>query len=279
MTKKLLYSALSAAVLFSCGQTVGSYSPTWSEEFDGDTIDSAVWSKIPRGRSPWNWHMSDCDSLFQISDGVLTLRAIVNPGIPGDTASILTGGVWTVGKKSFGYGRIEICAKLEGTGGGWPAIWMMPAEDNSDPEDEFWKDYPRWRNYGELDICERLNFDEFAYQTIHTSYNLTNNGDPYQSKSATGAINPDGFNVYAVEHYRDSIKFFINNTNTLIYRKMETTPDGTPIPVKAQWTFDREFTLFIDMQVGAPWPGPAVPEDLPAAMYIDWVRFFEYPEE
>jgi len=280
--KKIITSAVLILVILSACKSVEN-GPTWSEEFNGDELDSTVWSKIPRGKSPWCWNMSDYDSLYRIGDGQMALMALVNPGLPGDTASLLTGGIWTVGKKSFGYGRLEICAKLEGTGGGWPAIWMMPASDDSNPDDPVWKEFKYGRNYGEIDICERLNFDSFAYQTIHTTFNLGRidgeGGDPYQEKSGTGAIIPDGFNIFAVEHYRDSIKLFINDVNTLTYRKMTEAPDGTPVPVQAQWTFDREFWLYIDMQVGAPWPGPAVLEDLPSGMYIDWVRFYGYPEE
>jgi len=276
MKHLVFLSPLVLILAFACNRTDSG--PTWSEEFESETLDSSTWSKIPRGKSEWNKHMSDLDSLYAIEDGKLVLRAIVNPGVPGDSTDLLTGGVWTIDKKSFGYGRLEICAKLEGTGGGWPAIWMMPASNDSDPDDPFWNDYAPYKNYGELDICERLNFDPFAYQTIHTSYNLTEAGDPYQEKGSTGAINPDDFNVFAVEHYHDSIKFFINDVNTLTYRKMSQAPDGTEIPLKAQWPFDREFYLYIDMQVGAPWPGEAVLEDLPSSMIIDWVRFYGFDE-
>ncbi len=280
MKKNLMMLAVLALVAGSCAPKAAEVAgPSWMEEFDGDTLDTAVWSKIPRGGAQWCWHMSDLDELYQVGDGRIALRAIANPGVPGDTASLLTGGIATKGKKSFGYGRLEICVKLEGTGGGWPAIWMMPAETEDVSGDPFWEDYPSYKNYGEIDICERLNFDPFAYQTIHTSFNLQNDGDPYQEKSATGAIDPEGYNVFAVEHYRDSIKYFINDVNTLTYRKMTEAPDGTPVPVKAQWTFDREFYLMIDMQVGASWPGPAVLEDLPAAMTVDWVRFYEFEDE
>jgi len=251
--------------------------PTWTEDFNSGTLDPDVWSKIPRGGAQWAYHMSDFDELYDVKDGCLILRAIVNPGVPGDTASLLTGGVYTKGKKSFGYGRLEICAKLQGAGGAWPALWMMPSEAGAYADDPIWDDC-QWKNYGELDICERLNFDDFAYQTIHTTYNLENNGDPYQEKGSTGKIDPEGFNVFAVEHYPDSIKYFINDVNTLTYRKMSVAPDGTEIPVKKQWTFDREFFLMMDMQVGASWPGPAVLEDLPIEMRIDWVKFYAYSD-
>jgi len=272
MTKRIVFLTLLAIFALSCKQS-NTY-PTWSENFNGDSFDESVWSKIPRGQSQWDRNMSDCDELFEVKDGFLILRGTVNPD---DTLSILTGGLTTRGKKSFGYGRLEVCAKLQGAGGAWPAIWMMPDEEGSaDLNDPFWDDFGSWKNYGEIDICERLNFDDFAYQTIHSSFNLQGQDDPYQEKGSTGKINPNEFNVYAVEHYRDSIKLFINGINTLTYKKMPVAPDGTEIPLKAQWTFDRTFDLRIDMQVGGTWAGEPVLSDLPIEMKIDWIRFYEF---
>jgi len=261
MKKALLILSIAALAAISCRQ---SDRPTWSEEFNGDTIDTTVWSKIPRGEHEWSKHMSTWDELFEMSDGCLILKAKVNPGFADDDAPLLTGGIASKGKKSFGYGRIEIRAKLEGVHGGWPALWMMPENRGEGTE------------YGEIDICERLNFDDFAYQTLHTAYNLSEEGDKYQPKYGTGTINPDDFNVYAVEHHRDSICLFINDVNTITYRKMPEAPDGTILPIEKQWTFDRDFYLIVDMQVGAPWPGEAVLEELPVEMKIDWIRYYAF---
>ena len=230
--------------------------PTWSEEFNCDEIDTTVWSKIPRGNSPWKWHMSDYDGCYELRDGCLILKGIVNPGIEGDDAPLLTGGLWTRDKKEFGYGRLEIRAKIGEAGGAWPALWMMPQTGQpSEP-------------YSEIDICEKLNFDDFAYQTLHTAYTLSGI-NPDEVHGSTGPIDRHEFNTYAVEHYRDSIKLFINDSCTLTYcRKSELGPD--------QWPYDKLFALYIDMQVGAPWPGEAVLEDLPIEMAIDWIRFYEF---
>ena len=42
-------------------------------------------------------------------------------------ATILGGGPYTAGKKAFGPGRIEVCARMTQAQGAWPAIWMMPS--------------------------------------------------------------------------------------------------------------------------------------------------------
>lgn len=235
--------------------------PTWSDEFGSDEIDWTVWSKIPRDVHHWSIHMSDYDGCYEMRDGCLVLKGIVNPGIEGDDAPLLTGGVWTVGKHSFGYGRLEIRAKIGEAGGAWPALWMMPQGGEPSLENEYG---------GEIDICEKLNFDDHAFQTLHTRYTL--NDTTGHVHGGRGSIARNEFNIYAVEHYRDSIKLFINDVCTLNYKRQ---PELGPL----QWSFDKKFALYVDMQVGAPWPGEAKLEDLPVEMAIDWIRFYEYPEE
>lgn len=227
----------------------------WEENFDGTDIDFSVWSKIPRGLHDWNNYMSDYDSLYAVVGGNLILRGMQNTVLPNDTAPFITGGVSTKGKKTFGLGRLEIRAKLNGATGAWPAFWMLPEEAH-------------WPMGGEIDIMERLGFDDFVYQTVHTNftYNLRiktpANGD-------TATINALDYNVYAVEKYQDSLVFFVNDTRTFAYPRIETQEDG-------QFPFvEQEFYLMLDMQLGGQWVGAVNPHDLPVEIAIDWVRFYE----
>jgi beta-glucanase (GH16 family) len=228
---------------------------TWEENFDGTALDTTRWSKIPRGSSDWNNYMSDYEPCYQVSGGQLILRGISNSHLPEDTALFLTGGVYTKDKAGFKNGRLEIRAKLGKATGAWPAFWLLPF-DNSP-----------WPGGGEIDIMERLNGESIAYQTVHSYYTYTLNiKDPPQG--ATGAIDPDGYNVYAVELYADSLSFDINGIHTFTYRRIETDQEG-------QFPFNRDFYLLLDMQLGGSWVGRVEPADLPMEMWIDHVRFFE----
>lgn len=229
----------------------------WEEEFDGTDIDYSVWSKIPRGKSDWNNYMSDYDSLYEVADGNLILRGIVNNVLPNDTAPFITGGIFTKDKKVFGEGRLEIRAKLNGATGAWPAFWMLP--ENA-----------QWPLGGEIDIMERLNYDTIAYQTVHTNYtyNLNIKNPP---NGATAPINPEDYNTYAVEKLSDSLLFYINDNLTFKYSRIETDEEG-------QFPFnDQDFYLLLDMQLGGSWVGKVDPETLPVEMYIDRVRFYTTP--
>ena len=92
-------------------------------------MDTTVWSTIPRGKPDWQNTMSSDERCYELRDGKLILRGIINENLQKDDSPYLTGGVWTKGKKSFTRGRMEIRAKLEGVQGAWPAIWMLPFDE------------------------------------------------------------------------------------------------------------------------------------------------------
>lgn len=245
-------------LLVSCGpkKTEKGYTIIWEENFEDSTKLEANWSKIPRGDSDWNNYMSDYDGLFAVKSDKLILKGIKNTVLPEDEAPYLTGGIYTKDKRSFGYGRIEVNAQLIGARGAWPAIWLLPKDKE-------------WPQGGEIDMMERLNIDKYVYQTIHSGYTV-NQGIKDTPKSSIAAhINPDNYNVYAVELYPDSVRFFVNDIHTFTYPRIETDKSG-------QFPFaDNEFYLLIDMQLGGDWVGNVNEQDLPTEMHIDWVRYIE----
>ena len=235
-----------------CKPSPAEWKLVWEDNFDQTgSFDPASWSKIPRGGSDWNNYMSDFDSCYAMRDGKL-----VNYSLPTDTAPFITGGVYTKDKVGFNNGRLEIHAKLNGATGAWPAFWLLPQEG-------------KWPGGGEIDIMERLNYDSIAYQTVHSHYTFDLGIKDNPKQGSTGLINPDDFNTYTVEMYPDSLVFFINDTRTFAYPRIETDKEG-------QYPFnDSPFYLLLDMQLGGSWVGAVDPEDLPVEMEIDWVRFYQ----
>lgn len=242
--------------LFGCQKEQRGWQLVWEENFDQtDSFDQSVWSKIPRGASDWNRHMSDYDSCYAMRDGYLILRGIVNRSLPQDTSPVLTGGLFTKGKKLFENGRLEIHARLHGAKGAWPAFWLLPED-------------AKWPEGGEIDIMERLNNDSIAYQTVHSHYTHILGIKDNPKSGSIGDIDRDDFNTYAVELYPDSLSFYINDTHTFTYPKIETDKEG-------QFPFNRPFYLMLDMQLGGSWVGAIDLEDLPVEAEIDWVRFYQ----
>lgn len=237
----------------------GEWKLVWEDNFDQATgLDTASWSKIPRGKPEWAKFMSDADTCYEVSGGNLILKGMINLDRSVDTATYITGGVYTKYKRPFHGGRLEIKAKLQGAKGAWPAIWLKPFEESK---------YP-WPTGGEIDIMEHLNHDSIVYQTVHSYYthHLNLKKDPPQG--GTAPIDPEGYNVYAVEMYPDSIVYFVNNIRNFAYPRIETDKEG-------QFPFDKPYYLLIDMQLGGPWVGSIGPEELPVEMKVDWVRYYQ----
>lgn len=248
------------AFLPACQSSSPEWELVWEDNFDQpDSFDPASWSKIPRGTSDWNRHMSDFDSCYAMRDGKLILRGLVNYSLPTDTTPYLTGGIYTKDKVGFNNGRLEIHAKLNGATGAWPAFWLLPQNG-------------AWPGGGEIDIMERLNNDSIAYQTVHSHYTFDLGIKDNPKQGSTGLINRDDFNTYSVEMYPDSLVFFINDKRTFAYPRIETDQEG-------QYPFsDSPFYLLLDMQLGGSWVGRVDPEDLPVEMEIDWVKFYKKQE-
>lgn len=261
MKNKILFCLIALfTLLAACTTTRSPWQLVWEDDFNGNQIDWNTWSKIPRGLSDWDNYMSDHDSLFAINNGNVHLYGRVNYACPNDTAPFITGGIYTKDKRGFENGRLEIKAKFEDAQGAWPAFWLLPFDTQRGG----------WPDGGEIDIMERLNGDTLAYQTVHSGYTYRLKiKDPPQG--ATGPINKDDYNIFAVELYKDSLSFYINDKHTFTYPRIETSQPG-------QFPFDQPFYLLLDMQLGGSWVGKVYREDLPVKMSIDWVRFFQKKE-
>ena len=61
----------------------------WEETFDGEVLDSTVWSRIPRGRADWANTQSLDERCLELKDGILYLKGIVNDDRTKDTAAFL----------------------------------------------------------------------------------------------------------------------------------------------------------------------------------------------
>ena len=237
--------------------TAQKYKLIWKENFKGKEINTERWSKIPRGTSDWQNYMSHYDGCYDVSGGKLTLLGITNEALPGDTAPYFTGGVYTKGKFSITHGKVEVKARLIGAQGAWPAIWMLPENQG-------------WPDGGEIDIMERLSHEAQAYQTVHSHYTYVLK-EKHPKQSECSPIKPDGYNVYAVEILPDSLVFSINGRHTLTYPRIAT-------PHKGQFPFGTPFYLLIDMQLGGQWVGKVNPDELPAKIIVDWVKFYKMVE-
>ena len=230
----------------------------WQDDFNGTTIDSTKWSKIPKGGSDWNKHMSSDPACYGQSDGKLYLKGIKNPDTLTDPRPYLTGGLYTKGKFAYQYGKIEIHAKLECAQGAWPAMWMLAEKDK----------YGRYPNNGEIDIMEHLNSDKIIYQTTHSHYTLNLKQKDNPPHSGTAKLDIDSFNTFGLEWYPDKLVFTLNGVETFRYPRIAGVDPS-------QWPYDQPFYVMIDQQLGGSWVGKVNPDQLPVQMIVDWVRVYQ----
>lgn len=230
----------------------------WQDDFEGNVIDSTKWSKIPKGNSEWDKHMSDDAACYAVYDGKLHLRGINNPDTVKDARPFLTGGVFSKGKFAFQYGRIAIRAKLECAQGAWPAMWMLAEKDK----------YGSYPHNGEIDIMEHLNFDDIIYQTTHSYYTLKLKQENNPPHGGTAKLNINEYNVFGLEWYPDRLVFTLNGRETFRYTKVENVD-------ASQWPYDQAFYIMIDQQLGGNWVGKVDPQHLPVQMIVDWVKVYQ----
>ena len=164
----------------------------WMDDFEGSQLDSSVWSKIRRARTSAYKYMSNDERCYDLRDGRLILRGIVNDDRRTDTAAYLTGGIRGRDKKALRPGRIEVRARLQSA----------------------------------RDIMEHLNYDSLVYQTAHSHYTVNLGFKKTPKQYAKARIRVDDFNVYGVDIWPDSLVFHVNGVRTFAYPKIETPHEG-----------------------------------------------------
>lgn len=90
------------------------YVLVFSDEFNlpnGSQPDSTKWSRCKRYDSEWNRWVSSSRNVVFIKNGTLICRAIPNTKEKSDTATMLTGAIWTRNKYAFQYGRLLVRMK------------------------------------------------------------------------------------------------------------------------------------------------------------------------
>ena len=135
------------------------------------------------------------------------------------------------------YGRFEIGSKLPRGRGTWPAIWMLPTD----------QEYGGWPASGEIDIMEHVGYEmNRIHGTIHTD--RFNHTKRTQIGSSLSARNVDTeFHVYAMEWRPDRIDIFLDGK-----RYFTISNDGSGFEA---WPFDQRFHLLMNIAVGGNWGG------------------------
>ncbi|MFC0047263.1 family 16 glycosylhydrolase [Rheinheimera tilapiae] len=321
LSKTLFCSALlSSTLLTGCGgdtatQTDLSKTDTskpatgwnlvWSDEFDGQSIDSNKWNFEVNcaggGNNEKQCYTADKANAFT-SGGMLNI--VAKPAATGAEKPYTSARITTKKKADFKYGRFEMRAKLPSGQGAWPAFWMMPT-------DSVYGDWPR---SGEIDIMEAVNLkvkdakgnvESNVHGTLHYGKPWPNNSSSGKNYTLPGGKNPaDDFHTYAVEWQQGEIRWYVDDYLYATQRQSEVRLnskdqavglkhrgwfteyfDQTSGKLNTYWTsapFDQKFFLILNFAVGGNWPENVNNKGIDAAAFtngqsfvVDYVRAYQ----
>lgn len=250
------------AFLFTISISVkGQHQLIWSDEFDGETLNPDYWNyDIGNGSSGWGnneleYYTSRPENI-KIENGklIITARYESYSGFNYTSARINT-----KHKKYFGYGRIEMSAKLPKGRGTWPAFWMLPEYV------VYGSTY--WPDNGEIDIMEYVGYlPSVVHGSVHTNEN-------YGSNSVTSKITYYGvendFHTYAVEWTYDTIRYYVDSYMYGSYKRSGRDWH--------YWPFDQNFFILLNFAVGGNWGGAQGVDNtiFPQTYEIDYVRVYD----
>ncbi len=252
------------------------------DDFLGNDIDYRWWLRYKSGTvtSEWDTYQKGDPAESVVEDGLLKLYAHL------DGDSFKTGAIWTKGKLTYKPPfRIDCRARFTQMGTGiWYAIWASPDAGYL---------------YGEIDICEKLNFGTTTYHTCHTQYTLntaaTNQKkETYVNEAGETVVNwhqgivPDAmiagaFNIFSVEVTDEQIVWFVNENPVFVYKHI---PHSVEDPLYSQlkpqeqeyylknWTFmEQDYNTLLDIAVGGQFVGGIIKrEEFPGQFDIDWIK-------
>ena len=233
----------------------------WKDEFDGKDINNENWThEIGNGDNGWGnseleYYTDDLkNSRLKNKNLVIEARDDSWNGHKYTSARMVS-----KEKNSFGYGRVDIRAKLPYGKGIWPALWMLG--DNIDEVG--------WPACGEIDIMELIgDHPSKSHATVHFGKNFANYkyvGDDY---SLSNEIFNDRFHVFSVVREENQMWFYIDDIMFFEFSSNDT--QGMPYP------FNQKFFFILNVAVGGNWPGnPDATTQFPQQMLVDYIRVFE----
>jgi len=247
----------------------GDWVMTLNEEFDGDTLNEAIWE--PMAPNWWGEKRITYNSRKNVflSDGHAILRVEKRPGWQADDpetghrGEYALGVLRTYGKWTQRYGYFESRMKIPEKTALWPAFWLMP--DRGEEAGEQWRRQDIGNNGMEFDIMEQLSrWGPYRY-TIAMHWD--GYGKNHKATGATVYFNPSpcGYITSGLLWLPGLAVYYVNGREV------------------ARWEHERisriQSEIIFTMPVGG-WDNEKRPVDaeLPADFLIDYVRVWQLRE-
>ena len=239
--------SLLALVGQAAAPATGHWKLIWADEFVGRRLDVDKWTVADTsGRAMYSGELNFYHpGEIAVSDGKLLLRTREFRDSKRVTAAYSSGRVSTEGKFEFLYGKVDVRAKLPGTKGVWPAIWLLPADGSWPPE---------------IDVMELLGqLPRRVFMTWHWGTRRV------QQQNQSRFDGPDftaDYHLFTVEWSPGQIRWLIDG----IERKVVT--NNVP---------DKPMFLILNTAVGGDWAGPPDRTTvMPQSFWVDYVRVYQH---
>ncbi len=242
----------------------------WSDEFDGQTLDSNKWTaEIGYGPNNSGWGndesqlYTDSPDNLSVESGNAIITARCDSGVCGKRdGSITSAKINTKDKLELKYGKVAARIKLPSGRSTWPAFWMLGS---------VFPDVP-WPRSGEIDIME-MHQSFSNINTTHTTVHWFDESRPTgnewrffsQQKSFNSPLTSD-FHVFSIEWDKN---FIIGKIDDETYFTRDIS--------KAEMSELQEpFYLILNIAIDGTLGGePNEIKTTPQEMLIDWVRVYE----
>ncbi len=224
------------------------WSPNWSDEFTGTTVDTVRWERLNRRDSFNNEKQYYLPAQVTVGNGNLRITATNQPF---DGKAYRSGLVRTYAEQT--YGRWDVRASLPSTQGMWPAIWLLPRNVN-------------WPIGGEIDIMEnRGNAPTIVGSAYH--YGPSVAGHQYISRDFAYSVNgtpvsfQNSMHTYSVEWDPSRIRYIIDGVPHYTFYRNAAPISSSPM------------SLILNLAVGGDFGGdPNASTVFPQHFDIDYVR-------
>ena len=203
----------------------GEWALVWADEFEGNTIDFAKWSREENNYGGGNFERQAYRTgprYSFVKDGNLNIAVYreAHTTTDGKTQPYSSARLRTLNRGDWKFGRFEIRAKMPNGEGIWPAIWMMPTNSP----------YGTWAASGEIDIVEsRGSKVRETLGALHFGGKWPNNVHLDHTYRFPDKDASEDFHVYALEWNGSEISWFVKLDPHVDIGASSSSPDAAAL--------------------------------------------------